>query len=78
VAKNVHFIKLDNNRVGENINPKSKILSLPNTRLMHICDKNNIKCPPKNLEFLGRKEKTTCNQIVDKQTNKQTKTNKYI
>ncbi len=46
----MHISKLDNNKVGKNINPKSNIPPPPpNNRLMHICDENNIKCPPEGL-----------------------------
>jgi hypothetical protein len=45
----VHIRKLDNNRVGENTNPKPNTPpppSPPNSCLTHIGHKNHIKCPP--------------------------------
>ncbi len=59
----MHIRKLDNNRVGENINPKPNTPPNPQNCLMHISHKNNIKCPPWIANSCNLKLQQTCLEI---------------
>ncbi len=43
--KYMHIKKLDNNKVGENMNPEPNTPH-PNSCLTHVNHKNNMTCPP--------------------------------